>query len=166
MPICNSRTRLRRCPSSRLQCLSANWNHLNQDIWSEEKLVKYIVPFRTMVLLLSEGMLFCSSACFSLYFVSSYSLWQLSFFLLYVSQLTLQLLWPLKLLFHRFLVLASVSGFSTSLESSISVQSRETFFPLWKRLWNKRLLVFGFEYDENGIKTWSKGQRCFVVAPV
>lgn len=103
----------------------------------EKKLFRNISPFRTMTLLLYEGMLYSSFGFLCIFWADS------CHFVIYISRLTLELLgllnFGLRLSFQftsviflsklcrfcRFLVLASVSGFSTSLESCTSVQSRE-----------------------------------------
>ena len=110
---------------------------------------KNISPFRTMTLLLSEGMLYSSFAFHCIFW--AHILFDSCHFVIYMSRLTLGLLGLLnfalrlslqftsviffsKLWFCHFLVLASVSGFSTFLESCTSVQREKLHVHLEKDL--------------------------------
>ena len=184
MPICNSRTRLRRCLSSALKCLSANWNHLNQDIlflfssleWGK-KLSK------TLFLLLSEGMLYCSFAFLRIFWVHIlFDSFHFVFYICHNWHSSFFGCWtlPWRFLFVYFsyvLVQDIILSFSGTCK-----RKRFFFLPLWNVAFpfKAEKLYFNFEKDfeikvclflalnttKMVLKQWSKGQRCFVVVPV
>ena len=142
------------------KCISVEWNHPLRDIWCWRE--KNISPFRTMTFLLSEGMLYSSFPLHCIFW--AHILFDSCHFVIYMSvkintgaswssELCLEafssvyfVIFLFKLWFCRFLVLASVSGVSTSPESYFCSKQRETSCPLCYMKW----LVVEFSLTKNG----------------
>ena len=133
------------------KCISADWNHLLEDIWCwREKIVQEHFPFldKDPLTLRRNAVL---SLCFPLYFLSSYSLWQLPFRHIYVT-INIGASWSSELCleafssvyFSSFLIQVMILSFSgtrkhkrffyLSVKLFFRSKQGETSFPLRKRL--------------------------------
>ena len=144
MPICNSRTRLRRCPLSALKCLSANWNHLNQDILFLFSSLEWGKNCHKPCSSYSQKECFIVALLFFVFSEFIFSLTTVILSSIYVTidtpassaaELCLEgffsftsVMFLSKILFYRFLVLASVNVFFFYLSGMLHFRSKQRNF--------------------------------------